>query len=166
MYILRYINGIQTRWYARVPMIKFKYGSRTGSAQPASKFDNKSDNVDTVWSVRTTIPLEPLPPGVIYDFDLPQRFRRAPISDEEMEAINSGGAMVMYMYVDESNDKNEPNHLLMLKKTNQVNTSSKVVVQLYVVCTDPSMWRDIVIKTTLIAAIANVLPFLRGLYQF
>lgn len=64
----------------KLPMIKFRYGSKR--SQPSAN---------------------PLPPpatasqkqvgaaGAIYDFQLPPRYRRIPLSPEEMDYVNTGG---------------------------------------------------------------------------
>lgn len=64
----------------KLPMIKFRYGSK-GSQSSAS----------TPPPAASTSQKHAKPGEAIYDFQLPARYRRVPLSAEEINYINSGG---------------------------------------------------------------------------
>ncbi|CAO1391269.1 unnamed protein product [Diamesa hyperborea] len=67
----------------RIPMIKFrKGGNQTTQATPAAAATAPASNTRHASSG-----------PVIEDWQLPQRYQRRPIDDQEIAAINSGGAM-------------------------------------------------------------------------
>lgn len=65
---------------ARYPMIKFRYGPGRDKTSAAASHSASSGKGQAGSG------------EVIYDFQLPQRYRRRPIDEKEIEAINSGGA--------------------------------------------------------------------------
>lgn len=66
----------------RFPLIKFRHGTaREQHQKPAAEAAKSASNAS-----QTTQSSE-----VIYDFQLPLRFKRKPISEEEIAYINRGG---------------------------------------------------------------------------
>ncbi|XP_044744530.1 uncharacterized protein LOC123306549 [Coccinella septempunctata] len=66
----------------RTPMIKFRYGiSRDHNNPPAATSPVNSQAAAGINQ----------PGQVIYDFQIPARWRRKPLSEEEIDYINRGG---------------------------------------------------------------------------
>lgn len=67
----------------RMPSIRFRYG--------ASRDQKPAAAPARTAAAAAPSPADAVAPGVIYDFQIPQRWRRRPISDEEIAYINRGG---------------------------------------------------------------------------
>ncbi|XP_069359793.1 uncharacterized protein [Maniola hyperantus] len=77
---------------ARVPVIKFRKGQAPshGSAAPGSSAGAPAATSGGRVQVQSTAAMSSAP---ISDIDLPPRYRRQPLSQEEIDHINGGGVV-------------------------------------------------------------------------
>lgn len=75
---------------ARVPVIKFRKGKSHGGAAPSAAAPGASAlKKPGVCSLPQKQQVQPM--STVPDIDLPQRYRRAPLSQEEIDLVNGGG---------------------------------------------------------------------------
>ncbi|CAG4971644.1 unnamed protein product [Colias eurytheme] len=77
----------------RVPVIKFRKG---GIGQPGAPAAAAPSGAPAAASHQTPVQAQPsaaMSTGPISDIDLPPRYRRLPLSQEEIDHINGGGVV-------------------------------------------------------------------------
>ncbi|CAK1551159.1 unnamed protein product [Leptosia nina] len=77
---------------ARVPVIKFRKGGGGGAATPAGAPAAPAAAAAPQAATQAQ-PSAAMSTGPISDIDLPARYRRLPLSQEEIDHINGGGVM-------------------------------------------------------------------------
>ncbi|CAH0691913.1 unnamed protein product [Spodoptera exigua] len=81
---------------ARIPVIKFRKGGLSGASRPAAAAPSAPNAASAGSPAPAAAPAQvqsaaAMSTSAVPDVDLPLRYRRQPLSDEEIAYINGGG---------------------------------------------------------------------------